>query len=69
MKKYNKITKEQIIKLFEDKEIINTEYIKINLNCSRYSTIKCIEELQDDNKIKLTNHGYKRSDNLVARSN
>nr|DAI89504.1 MAG TPA: Catabolite activation-like protein [Caudoviricetes sp.] len=58
--KYKKINKEAVLSLFSrEKEIINTEYIKTQLNCSRYSVIRIIEELKDDNKIKLSNHGYK----------
>lgn len=62
-KKYNKINAKQIIKLFENKEVINTEYIKSKLNCSRYSVIRIIEELTEDKKIRLTNYGYIKLNN------
>lgn len=58
-KKYNKITKSEILSLFAEKEIINRKYICDKYNCSVYSTRIIIEELKDDKLIKLTNHGYK----------
>ncbi len=59
MKKYNKINKEQIITLFKTKEVVNRKDITTKYGCSIYLTRRLIEDLQDDNKIKLTNYGYK----------
>lgn len=58
--KYNKITKSNILALFAEKEIINRKYICDKYNCSAYSAIQIIDELKDENKIKLSNYGYKR---------
>jgi len=57
-KKYNKISKEEVLELFWDKKIISRAYICKNLACSVYSARKIIEDLQDDKLIRITNHGY-----------
>jgi len=59
-KKYNKINKEAVLSLFlREKEVINRNYIAKQLNCSVYSVRIVLEELKDDNRIKLSNHGYR----------
>jgi len=58
-KKYNKINKESVLNLFSrEKQVINRNYIAKQLNCSVYSVRIALEELKDDNKIKLSNYGY-----------
>lgn len=59
MKKYNKINKEQILTLFKTKQTINRKDITDKYNCSVYSVRREIDDLIDDEKIKLTNYGYK----------
>ena len=59
MKKYNKINKEDILKLFQQKKVVNRKDITTKYNCSVYSVRREIENLVDDNKIKLTNYGYR----------
>lgn len=59
MKKYNKINKEQILELFKTKKTINRKDITTKYNCSVYSVRREIDDLIDDEKIKLTNYGYK----------
>ena len=59
MKKYSKITKQQILELFKTKQVINRKDITTKYNCSVYAVRVLIEGLQDDKKIKLTNYGYK----------
>ena len=59
MKKYNKINKEQILELFKTKKTINRKDITDKYNCSVYSVRREIDDLIDDEKIKLTNYGYK----------
>lgn len=63
MKKYNKITKEQIISLFKNKPKLNRTYIAKELGCSIYSVRQTIEDLKDQKIIKLTNYGYERDIN------
>ena len=58
-KKYNKITKEQVLELFKEKQVISTEYICKKYNCSGYLVTQLMEDLRDDNLIRHTNHGYK----------
>lgn len=60
MKKYKIINKEDILKLFKDKKIVNRKDVTTKYDCSVYLTRRLIEDLQDDNKIKLTSHGYKQ---------
>lgn len=59
MKKYNKITKEQILSLFRTRQVINRKDITTKYSCSVYAVRKEIDDLIDDKKIKLTNYGYK----------
>lgn len=59
MKKYSKITKEQILDLFKFKQVINRKDITTKYGCSVYAVRILIEGLQDDKKIKLTNYGYR----------
>lgn len=57
-KKYNKVTKESVFNLFTPEKTINRAYICAKLGCSIYLARQIIEELKDDNKIKLVNHGH-----------
>lgn len=59
MKKYSKITKQQILELFKFKQVISRKDITTKYGCSVYTVRILIEGLQDDKKIKLTNYGYK----------
>ena len=68
MKKYNKINKEDILKLYQQKKVVNRKDITTEYNCSIYSVRREIENLIDDNKIKLTNYGYKLWNNLHTKS-
>lgn len=59
MKKYNKITKNNILSLFKSINVINSLYICKQLGCSKYLVRNLIEELKDDGKIEVTQYGYK----------
>lgn len=61
--KYNKITKSDVLALFAEKEIINRKCICNKYNCSVYTVIRIVDELKDENKIKLVNWGYKLKNN------
>ena len=60
MKKYKIINKEDILKLFKEKKVVNRKDVTTKYGCSVYLTRRLIEDLQDDNKIKLTSYGYKQ---------
>jgi len=53
MKKYNTINKEQVIQLFNELKPLSKQYIAIQLNTSLYQVIKIIDDLKDDNYIKI----------------
>jgi ribosomal protein S25 len=57
--KYNKITKEQILHLFEEKDIITKQDVCDTYGCSIYLTRQLLEELKDDGTIQTTKYGYK----------
>lgn len=57
-KKYNKITQEQVLQLFEDKDVISKFYVCEKLGCSIYSARQELEDLRDQKIIKLSNHGW-----------
>jgi len=61
MKKYNKITKQQVLDLYKERTVVNREAITKKYGCSVYAVRRVIEDLLDDNKIKLTNYGYKQT--------
>jgi hypothetical protein len=58
--KYNKINKEQVLDLFKEKPIITRADVTNKYNCSIYLVTQLIDELNDGNKIRLTNYGYKQ---------
>ncbi len=60
MKKFNKINKEQILDLFNNKRVINRKDITDKYNCSVYHTRELIEDLKDDGVIVNTSYGYKK---------
>lgn len=53
MKKYNTINKEQVIELFNELKPLSKQNIAIQLNTSLYQVIKIIDDLKDDNYIKI----------------
>lgn len=57
-KKYKKITQDQVLKLFEDKKVISKYYVCEKLGCSIYSARIELEDLKDQEIIKLFNHGW-----------
>ena len=57
-KKYNKITEEDVLRLFAGKEIITRKEICKQLNCSLYSTRQITEDLRDRGILRLHRHGY-----------
>ena len=59
MKKYSKITKEQILDLFKFKQVINRKDVTTKYGCSVYAVRKEIDDLVDSKKIKITNYGYR----------
>lgn len=65
-KKYNKIVKEDILKLFNDKSTVATNYITKTYNCSEYSAIRHIETLVDDGVIRRSKCGYIRAESAVS---
>lgn len=60
MKKFNKINKEQILDLFNNKRVINRKDITDMYSCSVYHVIGLIDDLKDDGVIVNTNYGYKK---------
>jgi len=56
--KYNKITQEQVLQLFEDKDMISKYYVCEKLGCSIYSARMELENLRDDGIIRVFNHGW-----------
>lgn len=60
-KKYNKITQEQVLQLFEDKDVISKFYVCEKLGCSIYSARFELENLRDDGIIKLGRYGWVES--------
>lgn len=59
MKKYSKITKQEILELFQTKQVINRKDVTTKYGCSVYAVRKEIDDLIDIKKIKLTNYGYR----------
>lgn len=57
-KKYNKITDEEILLLFNKHTLLNRAIIAKELNCSEHATIKELAFLIDENKIKRVQYGY-----------
>lgn len=57
--KYNRITKEQILYLFENADIITKQNVCDAYGCSIYLTRLLLEELKDDGTIQTTKYGYK----------
>lgn len=53
MKKYNTINKEEVIELFNELKPLSKQDIAIQLNTSLYQVIKIVEDLKDDNYIKI----------------
>ena len=53
MKKYNTIKKEQVIELFNELKPLSKQDIASKLNTSLYQVIKIIDDLKDDNYIKI----------------
>jgi len=61
MKKYNKLNKEQVLKVFNEKTVITRADITSKYGCSVYSVRQIVDDLIDDNKIRLTKYGYKQT--------
>lgn len=53
MKKYNTINKEQVIDIFNELKPLSKQDIASKLNTSLYQVIKIIDDLKDDNYIKI----------------
>lgn len=66
MKKYNKITKQQVLDLYKEMDVVNREAITRKYGCSIYSARIAVEDLLDDGKIKLTNYGYRRNESAIS---
>lgn len=60
MKKYNKLNREQVLQVFQEKAIVNREDITKKYGCSVYSVRQIVDDLLDEKIIRLTNYGYKR---------
>lgn len=56
--KYNKITKEQVLEVFNEKPMVRRVDITEKFNCSVYSVRREIDELVDDKIIRLSRYGY-----------
>jgi ethanolamine utilization protein EutA (predicted chaperonin) len=53
MKKYNKISKNDVLKLFKEQTYLTKDNIVKQLNTSLYQVLIMIDDLVDDNKIEL----------------
>lgn len=60
MKKYNKnVTKQDILDLFKEKEVVTRKDIIAKYNCSKYLIYRLIDDLKDDDLIIDTRYkGY-----------
>ncbi len=56
--KYNKITAEQVLELFNEKKVISKYYVCEKLGCSIYSARRELETLKDWEIIRVFNHGW-----------
>jgi hypothetical protein len=65
MKKYNKLNKQQMLNLFQEKIVVNRADITSRYGCSVYSTRQIVNDLMDDKSIRLTNYGYRRVDSQL----
>lgn len=57
-KKYNKITQDQVLQLFQEKKVISKYYVCEKLGCSIYSARKELETLKDYEIIRVFNYGW-----------
>ena len=60
MEKYNKLNREQVLSLFQEKQVINRADITKKYGCSVYSVRQHIDDLMDEQIIRATKYGYKR---------
>jgi predicted transcriptional regulator len=63
MKKYNKLDKQQVLSLFQEKAVVNRADITKKYGCSVYSTRQIVDDLLDEKIIRITNYGYKLKTN------
>ena len=66
MKKYNKLNKQQVLNLFQEKTVVNRADITKKYGCSVYSVRQIVDDLLDEKIIRLTNYGYKRAESAVS---
>lgn len=57
-KKYNKITREDVLKVFVENKIVNRKMICDKYNCSVYSVRWHIDDLIDEDIIRNVRYGY-----------
>jgi len=60
MEKYNKLDREQVLQVFQEKLVVNRADITKKYGCSVYSVRQIVDDLLDNGTIKLTTYGYKK---------
>ncbi len=60
MTKYNKINREQVLQVFQEKPVVKRADITNKYGCSVYSVRQHIDDLMDEQVVRATKYGYRR---------